>query len=178
MPPRLTAVAERSVDIGDPIGVTYRGTDAVTLRDPDGRVVATRATPHRDGTLRFATDRLRRGRYTVNGNPVWLYPRDEPARVATTKATYRAGQPISVDFTNAPGMGLDWISIYRQGDGNDAYLVYAYTGSRIEGRLTIGPDGIGEWPLPPGRYVARLLPDDGLRSVAESKPFTVSQEPS
>jgi hypothetical protein len=27
--------------------------------------------------------------------------------------------------------------------------------------------------LPPGRYVVRLLPDDGLRDVAESAPFTV-----
>lgn len=134
--------------------------------------MARQATPHYDGTLRFATRNLHCGRYTVNGTPAWLYLRDEPAHVATTKTSYRAKEKIAVDFANAPGMGLDWISVYRAGDENDAYG-YAYTGSVIEGRITIGPDGIGDWPLPPGQYVLRLLPDDGLRDVAESKPFTV-----
>ncbi|WP_176985284.1 endonuclease/exonuclease/phosphatase family protein [Asanoa ishikariensis] len=173
VPPVLAAPRERNVDLGDPIVVDYHGTDAVTLRDDAGRLIARQATPRQDGTVRFATRDLKRGRYTVNGAPVWLYPRDEPVRVATTKTSYRTGEKIAVDFSNAPGMGLDWISVFRAGDGNDAYLAYAYTGSLIEGRLSIGPDGIGDWPLPPGRYVVRLLPDDGLRSVAESKPFTV-----
>nr|WP_239097495.1 endonuclease/exonuclease/phosphatase family protein [Asanoa ferruginea] len=174
VPPTMAAPAQRNVDLGDPIVVTYHGTDAVTLRDSSGRVVARQQTPRGNGTVRFATKALSKGRYEVNGAPVWLYPRDEPAQVRTTRKSYRAGQPITVDFANAPGMGLDWISVFKQGDGNDAYLVYAYTHSEIEGRLTIGADGIGDWPLPPGRYVVRLLPDDGLRSVAESKPFTVS----
>jgi hypothetical protein len=131
----------------------------VTLRDDRGRTVDRQATPRRDGTLRFPTKGPRRGRYEVNGAPVWLYPRSEPAHVRTTKDTYRTGERITVDF--------------RAGDADDSYLVYAYTRSEIEGRLTIGPDGIGDWPLPPGRYVVRLLPDDGLRSVAESAPFAV-----
>ncbi|KIF77179.1 hypothetical protein QR77_31555 [Streptomyces sp. 150FB] len=78
-------------------------------------------------------------------------------------------------------MGLDWISVFacpkNTCEPNSDYLVYTYTGSRIEGHATIGPDAIGaedSWPLKPGRYVVRLLPDDGVLSVAESKVFTVS----
>lgn len=50
------------------------------------------------------------------------------------------------------------------------------THTAIEGHTTLGPDsieGYAAWPPPPGRYVVRLLPADGLRSVARSAVFDV-----
>lgn len=111
----------------------------------------------------------------------WFYRPDESPRLTVDRRVVRTGQTIGVTFTGAPGMGLDWISIFRCTTAgcadNTQYLLYAYTGSAIEGRLSIGPgaiEGNGTWPLPPGRYVARLLPDDGLRSVAESPAFRIA----
>jgi hypothetical protein len=111
---------------------------------------------------------------------VWLYPSGEPTRVSVGRPKYLVGAPIDVHWSNAPGMGLDWVSVFRCATTkcapNSDYLVYSYTGSRIEGQVPIGPasiEGNETWPLPPGRHVARLLPDDGLRSVAQSKVFEV-----
>lgn len=91
------------------------------------------------------------------------------------RSTYGAGEPIDVSWSNAPGMGPDWISVFARPENrcepNSDYLVYACTGSRIEGRGTIGPDSIGAegaWPVRPGTYVVRLLPDGAVLSVAQS----------
>jgi hypothetical protein len=137
----------------------------------------------------LATKGLIRGRYdvvlrshhrVVSRAQVWAYPKGEPTRIAVDRSKYTVGQPIGVHWSNAPGMGLDWVSVFRcpaTGCEDDSqYLVYIYTESAIEGRASIGPDsieGYASWPLPAGRYVVRLLPDDGLRSVAESAQFQV-----
>jgi hypothetical protein len=34
---------------------------------------------------------------------------------------------------------------------------------------------VADWPLPPGRYVARLLADDGFELLAESEPFAIRE---
>ncbi|MEV0040264.1 endonuclease/exonuclease/phosphatase family protein [Streptomyces sp. NPDC050804] len=198
VPPVLVAPATRSVTIGKTLPVTYHAPgkpgERVALLDRRGRTAAwqpTGKTGRQDGTVALPTKRLRQGEYDVvlrsNGGKVlsktqvWLYPKGEPTRVSVGKSTYRTGRPIDVSWSNAPGMGLDWISVFacpkNKCEPNSDYLVYTYTGSRIEGHGEIGPDSIGaedSWPLKPGRYVVRLLPDDGLLSVAESKVFTVS----
>jgi endonuclease/exonuclease/phosphatase family metal-dependent hydrolase len=186
-PPNLVSPAARSVTIGRPLAVTYHAPPGaeVALRDGRGRTVASRPVVAADGSVRLATSGVTRGRYEVvlvsragavlSRTPVWVYPSAEPTKVSTDRASYRTGQPIDVRFSNAPGMGLDWTALFPC-DDEESYQVYAYTGSAIEGRLTIGPDaieGYGTWPLPPGCYVAQLLPDDGLRPAATSEPFQI-----
>ncbi|GAA4559901.1 endonuclease/exonuclease/phosphatase family protein [Planotetraspora kaengkrachanensis] len=198
VPQVLVSPATRRVTIGKDLPVTYhapgRQGERVELRDAKGRVAASRATkPGRtDGSVSLPTRGLRRGAYdvalvsggrTVSEAQVWLYPAGEPTTVSVGKSRYKQGEPITVDWSNAPGMGLDWVSVYACPGGECAdtseYLVYTYTDSRIEGQAKIGPKAIGadsSWPLAPGKYVVRLLPDDGLVSVAQSAVFTVTKQ--
>ena len=196
VPPVLVAPAVRSTSAGDRVAVTFhapaRHGTRVILLAPSGRQVRSVPARGRDGTVSLATAGLARGRYEValvgrhgrvlSRTALRVYPRGEPARIRTTKAGYAVGEPIGVSWSRAPGMALDWVSVFRCTaagcDGNDAYLVYAYTGNRIAGGLRLGPasvEGNATWPLPPGRYVVRLLVDDGLRSVAQSRRFSVTR---
>lgn len=55
------------------------------------------------------------------------------------------------------------------------YLTYSYIGARSSGRMLLGAETVeADWPLPPGRYVARLLLDDGYEMLAESRPFSIA----
>ncbi len=147
------------------------------------------------GQATIAVGGLAPGRYAVvladrggsrirTREPVYVYrPSDHPT-VTTSKATYRVGQSITVRWTESPGNGLDWIGLFpcqangRCGD-NSTFLLYDYTQTAIEGSLTIGADRAGfegisaAWPLPPGRYVARLLIDDSYISIGQSREFTI-----
>ncbi|GAA1308960.1 endonuclease/exonuclease/phosphatase family protein [Planotetraspora silvatica] len=197
VPQVLVSPATRRVTIGKDLPVAFhaagRQGERVELRDAKGRAVTSRPTKsgRTDGTVTLPTKGLRRGAYAValvsrgkvvSKAPVWLYPAGEPTKVSVGKSSYKQGESIKVDWSNAPGMGLDWVSVYACPGGKcqdtSEYLVYTYTGSAIEGQAKIGPKSIGadsSWPLPPGRYVVRLLPDDGVVSVAQSAMFTVTK---
>ena len=54
------------------------------------------------------------------------------------------------------------------------YLTYGYVDARSSGRMVLGPETVeAKWPLPPGRYVARLLLDDGYEVLSETRPFAI-----
>lgn len=65
----------------------------------------------------------------------------------------------------------------NQGELNEdtqQYLTYGYVDARSSGRMLLGPETVeADWPLPPGRYMARLLLDDGYEVLAETTPFTI-----
>jgi endonuclease/exonuclease/phosphatase family metal-dependent hydrolase len=200
--PNSVSPSTRRVTIGESLGVRFHASGgagervAIVVRPEHGRprVVASTATGPAgttDGTAVVDTSRLRERRYAVallgpNGailsaQPIWAYPAGAGATV-TTKPTYRAGEPIDVSWTHAPGMALDWIGLYRCSHGScpgpGAYRAYKYTRTRIEGSTRIrdtDPYGYGRsrWPLNPGTYIARLLVDDGYVFVAHSKPFRI-----
>lgn len=153
-------------------------------------------TGRTDGEVSFRTfHRIERGKYwamlltkdgtVLSKTPFWTYPPRTRPHVFTSRPSYREGRPITVRWTGAPGMGLDWIGLYRceRGGpckGNGSYLLYGYTKTRIEGRLVIGRnsatlEGATRWPLRPGRYVARLLIDDSYLSKAQSPRFQVTR---
>jgi endonuclease/exonuclease/phosphatase family metal-dependent hydrolase len=90
-------------------------------------------------------------------------------------ATYKAGDPITASWRNAPGLRWDWIGFYARGGDPlvDSYLYFAYTGQTINGSVVIDESGEGDWPLPPGEYDAQYLLDDGYVSLAVA-PFTVT----
>jgi hypothetical protein len=101
--------------------------------------------------------------------------------MATDARRYHPGRPVTVSWDGAPGEHLDWIGLYgcrRTCDQPGDYLAYRYTRTRIQGSLVLGDEVLpGEaappWPLPPGRYVARLLVDDSYRAVGQTPRFTV-----
>jgi Endonuclease/Exonuclease/phosphatase family len=119
--------------------------------------------------------------------PFWLYARGTPTKVAATKPSFAAAEPITIHFSAAPGNRWDWIGLFKATDkdvptagsipddsGN--YLLYVYTQTEIEGDATFTTDaftGSGKWPLPPGRYEARVMVDDGYQTIARSAPFVI-----
>ena len=91
--------------------------------------------------------------------------------LTTDKSTYRAGQPIKVTWSGAPGNKWDWVGIYRRNaDPNTAsYLVWDYTGATVVGDTTLdGSTNASVWPLKPGAYSVYLLIDDSYQKVAQA----------
>jgi endonuclease/exonuclease/phosphatase family metal-dependent hydrolase len=182
---------------GSSLSVRFHGTgsaaEALAIVDRSGEGRIARSTGGRtSGDLSLPTARLSAGRYdviltdtatgeTLARSPMWVYQRGTRARLTTDSSTYRPGQPVTVSWDRAPGQHLDWIGLYRchrTCDGPGDYLAYRYTRTRIEGSLSISDrvapgEGAPPWPLPPGRYVARLLVDDSYRVVGQSPRFTV-----
>ena len=201
--PPMVALESRRVTIGVGIVVSFHAPGnpgekiaiaRVLGRDEYDIVKAHRTYQHVDNQESFQTLRgIEPGKYaamllTKEGNvlsrtPFWTYPPRTRPHVFIGQDSYREGRPISVRWTGAPGMGLDWIGIFRctaggHCQGNGSYLLYGYTKTRIAGRLTIGKgsatlEGATTWPLPPGHYVARLLIDDSYLSKAQSERFEI-----
>uniref|UniRef100_A0A7S1D2D2 Uncharacterized protein n=1 Tax=Cyclophora tenuis TaxID=216820 RepID=A0A7S1D2D2_CYCTE len=110
--------------------------------------------------------------------------------VYTDMSCYIEGNAITVSFTNFDPQSDDWVGIYES-DANPQHLgpplLWLYTcgtqscsGMRSTGELVFGAGaplekGSIEWPLPPGEYVAMLLPDGHTpyAATAVSAPFTV-----
>jgi hypothetical protein len=198
--PNLVSPSTRRVTIGSRLRVAFhapgrRGERVAIMAKHAGsrRVVAsapTGPTGTTDGVALVSTRRLHERKYTLaligrNGGvfsmqPIWAYRASTHATV-TTRRSYRVGEPISVSWTKAPGMALDWISVFRCRHGKCAgpggYLTYDYTHTRIEGTLRLSKhDALvarSDWPLPTGHYIARLLVDDGYVVVARSKRFHI-----
>jgi hypothetical protein len=104
-----------------------------------------------------------------------LAPGAQPTLVVANPSV-PSGEPIIVEWQNAPGMKFDWLAIYEAGDPDLAnYWAYLYTGGEISGSLAIDAEVIGG-PLEPRAYEVRLLRDDGYVVLATA-PFTVTAAP-
>lgn len=83
------------------------------------------------------------------------------------RASFPAGAPIALSWSNAPGHRFDWIGLYRQGEmESQNYLGFHYLNATPSGTLRIAAD------LEPGAYEARLGLDDSLTALAGAT-FTV-----
>jgi len=201
--PVLVAVSNRRVIKNKRLAVTFHapgqpGEHVRLVRHRShGRTHAVRSKPTgpsgtHDGTVTFGSKRLKPGRYdarlksaggkTLSHTAFWVYTRGSHATVEPRRQEFRVGQPIKVHWTRAPGMGLDWIGIFRchrvKCAGNGGYLLYTYTRTKIVGNGAIGPsaatlEGAVSWPLPAGKYVVRLLVDDSYVSIAHSRHFRI-----
>ncbi len=90
--------------------------------------------------------------------------------ISLLDTTLFANDPVRVVINNAPGMMLDYLSIYPCGGNPGAPSVYAYTQALISGEVSIAPPFYNEgnhpvWPLPPGCYHVALLRDDDPTSI-------------
>jgi hypothetical protein len=162
----------------------------VLVRHSNGKRVDRAFTGgRRDGVADLAIDHLRPGRYDVellgHGKveataPVWVYRPGTRSHLRTNRHVYRAGSPIRVSWTRAPGNNLDWVSLFRchvRCAGPGGYTIYRYTRTAVVGSLTFGRHdylGYGSVKsLAPGRYVARLLTDDGYHAIGVSPRFRI-----
>jgi hypothetical protein len=200
----FAAVASRRAFVGEQLAVRFHGGSRVVLV-PKGAgpaaALASRSTGDAaDGVVTFGTATIAPGTYeaallhrsgaVLSRSRLWLYAAGTPPSVRTTSDVYEEGEPIELRWRAAPGYRWDWLGVYAPGRGpaqkaedcdagvcgNGHYLVYTYTGSRIQGSTTLGPDafpGYTSWPLKRGIYEIRLLMDDGYRLLAISNTFKV-----
>ncbi len=201
--PMLVAPERRRVAVGQaPLRVRFHGTgsphEVVALVPGGGAtspLLSARSTGgSADGVIRLAKARLRPGRYDIvlidahtgavgARAPVWVYAAGTGPRLRTSGSSYQVGDAVRVHFSGAPGNNLDWIGLFRCHkicDGPGGYLVYRYTQARIVGSVAFGSDtylgeGVAAWPLPPGRYLARLLVDDSYHAIGKSARFTITK---
>ena len=201
--PILVAVEERSLERGQTLHVRFHGGASVALVRGSTIAASKPTGGAADGTLSFSTTNLVPGAYqavlrnaggqALSRSPFWLYRPGAVTTVSTAKALYKAGEPIRVSWTKAPGMKFDWLGIYSAGDGADGpnnstctaglcgnghYLVYTYTNNTIEGSTTFdAANALAGWKtwdaIGTGTYRIRLLLDDGYRSAAVSPPFKI-----
>jgi endonuclease/exonuclease/phosphatase family metal-dependent hydrolase len=186
VPPLYASVIDRRVERGDPILVRYAaqpGQPRMTLRIVRHGGAADDAVmqlPPQEagyyGAVRFGSGGLRPGRYDallVDGGAkvrsrasFWIVaPGARP--VVRVPATVTAKRPVRVAWRNAPGDRFDWVGIWKAGDADlFDYSAFAYTRARVAGHTSFAGG------LAPGRYVARLLADDGYAVLAQ-RSFTV-----
>ena len=113
------------------------------------------------------------------GDRVWVEPIEQEETTAsgivlpeTAKEKPMEGKVLAV----GPGNRNDWLAVFDASaprDSRDA-LAWGYVKARSSGALSLGATTAESgWPLPAGRYVVRLLEDDGFALLAESSPFAV-----
>jgi len=205
--PRLVAAERRVVELGaavqvlrhDPTG--GEGSLVLARGEPGGGVRMVQTLPLQSGQRDLVLDSAQLGpgwyqlvltdaqRRSVARNDFWVRDPAAPVTVQVAGQDFQGGQPIPVSWHNGPGYRNDWLGIFPAGAPQDSEqpLAFAYLGARSAGGMLLQaetveyswplPEDAAGWPLPPGRYVARLLMDDSFRVLAQSEPFTVTAAP-
>jgi exonuclease III len=191
--PHLVAASRRLYRNGDSASIVYNNrtpTGALVIRpaaidDDPGTAWRRIVTSKRIGTVKLDEVPPPAGRYavaltdsegeTVSRNEFWVLPPDAKPGIEALEESYLQDEPLSLKFRNAPGNRYDWVAVHpEESDDADAYLAWAHTGGRIEGDIALGAThAVSGWPLPPGRYTASLMADDGFELLAISEPFEI-----
>ena len=87
-------------------------------------------------------------------------------QVSTDKASYQAGETVTVTFAGFPGNVYDWVALAPAGSPMGSYVAWKYTGGAAAGTLTFGGAAAGS-------YVVRGFEDNGFTLLAESAVFEV-----
>jgi endonuclease/exonuclease/phosphatase family metal-dependent hydrolase len=184
-PGPFASVLHRRVARGDAIGVRYaapRGEAvdrlAIVHSGARPRAALMELPPHEAsfyGSVTFGSGGLQPGSYdallvtrrdrVLSRSPFWVV---RPGAQPRVRARQR-GRRVRVAWHNAPGYRRDWVGIWKAGDVDlyNDYLTFEYTGATVAGSTTIGG-------LAPGRYVVRLMKDDGYAELAKAS-FTVAR---
>jgi endonuclease/exonuclease/phosphatase family metal-dependent hydrolase len=118
---------------------------------------------------RYSAVLLERDGGVLASSPFWVAQPGARPRIATDRATYARGTPIDVSWSGGPGNKLDYVAIFPANDPSlYSYLGFRYVDAKPAGTVRFG---VGS-SLEPGRYVARLMLDDGYSVIAET-PFEV-----
>lgn len=205
--PRLVAASQQVHALGEVIPIRRHdpagqpGQLVVTRTDEGGgvRMVKTLAVAAGQSELQLDSAELGTGWFQlilsdiqhrrVARNDFWVRDPAAPITVQVSGQDFQVGQPVPVSWHNGPGYRNDWLGIFPAGAPADSEqpLAFAYLRARSAGGLLLQaetveyswplPEDAQGWPLPPGRYVARLLMDDSFQVLAQSDPFTVTPAP-
>ncbi len=187
--PPLLAMDRRVVTRGDNATVMYRNVAPARLQvRQDGAGKSTRFTVNEriagDGAAGIDARLLSSGHYRVRlqqaankelTTEFWVLEQGAKPWVGLVHDS-KGGEDLLVSWRDAPGLRNDYLAIVREGtkatyDGPGTWI---YVNAMPAGSLRIGKDNVaGEWPLAPGRYVVRLMKDDGIEVLAESAPFDI-----
>jgi hypothetical protein len=201
--PTLVAAEHRVTARGRPVHVFCYDTSGgagellIARNTPDGGVALVTSVPLEPGqrSVEIAGDALEPGWYRlvlsnaqnqgISTNDFWILDPAATPSVQVAGERFKVGEPIPVGWDNAPGFRNDWLGVFpadAPGDSEEP-AAFIYLGARSSGiamlqQSTVGyswplPEDFEGWPLPPGRYVLRLLEDDSYRVLSESAPFTV-----
>ena len=205
--PVLVAIDKLLVRQGEPLVVTYNapapesGYSVAVFRaghwgdsqwEP---FIESVETAH--GTVRLSTTGLAPGAWEatlVSGSgtrlastPFWVAKRGAKTQLVLGRASYKSGQPIVVNWRNAPANRWDWVGVYKASAADpstDYYLIWQYTGGAEAGSVHGMPAGAmvldggpatqgSPWPLSSGKYVVYYLLADAYTAVARAS-FTVT----
>lgn len=189
--PVLIAAERRVQRAGEALRIRYvnagEGGHIVLVREQGGTPEKRYSLERRQGVRMLPAEDALPGRYrllladaggrTVSRNILDIQARDAVPSVAVAGSRFGRGTALPVAWANAPGNRYDWIALFpaeAPPDAREGYAVWAYLGARSTGRMTLSAATVEEgWPPAAGRYVLRLLEDDGFRLLAQSVPFSI-----
>lgn len=192
--PYLVSADPRVVEAGERVTLRYTlagggpGRAVGIVAGPDPHAEPVQTIPIYDASDHIApmlsTAALAPGRYeavllegggeVLASSEFWVARPGAQPSIETGRSAYGPGDPIDVRWEDGPANKLDYVAIFPAGDPSVyAYLGFEYTGARPEGTLEFSRADVGR--LAAGRYVARLMLDDGYSALATSEPFTVER---
>jgi hypothetical protein len=173
---------------GEEIGIVYRqARDSLVrvrrLGDAGPRVLVEKIVDG-DGRLVVPAVDAATGHYEVqliagNAEPLrkefWVQEADATAAIAVDAPRFSVGEPIAFRWQNGPGHRDDYVAVFPAGTeaGYENSVAWTYVQALPEGRMQLDAAQLDGFPLPPGRYVLRLMKDDGYEPLAESSAFEV-----
>jgi len=190
--PAFVTSEHRVYHRGDNVAVRYSSSDGseaqLTLIAVDrGGITVEPGVRPADGHMLIPDGRLAPGHYRLSlaraGDQApltydfWMARKDAPPQVAVLADHYAQGEPIGVRWQDAPGNRNDYVAIYPANESAEyeGGLAWRYVNAMPAGEFTLDASTVDSgWPVPPGRYVAYLVKDDGYESLAKSAEFTVT----
>lgn len=131
-----------------------------SVDDPSGEIEF--PAPQSGAYVAKVTDRKHSRRF-------WVLEKDAEPVIEVT-------QDVQVRWRNGPGFRNDYVAVYASDavDDNQSMLHYIYVDSLPHGELDLRATlAKGGEVLLPGRYVVKLMKDDGYTSLAQSAEFVV-----
>jgi endonuclease/exonuclease/phosphatase family metal-dependent hydrolase len=172
------------------VDIRYRNVLKANLRIEKVAETARRPDPGAaeisgSGQLSFPREHFPTGAYLVSldqpgrnalRTEFWVLDKNAIPEVRLSGNTFDVGQELPIAWQNAPGHRNDYLAIFAEGAETtyDGAATWAYINALPAGKLSFGAAGAeGAWPVPAGRYVIRLIKDDGYEVLAESDPFVI-----